>query len=66
MKFNELKPREKFHILDIPKVFRYTPLSVFKKYSEHDQEKRFLNANAIDLGTGIEYILVTDKNVKLV
>lgn len=64
MLFNEIKPGERFHILDIPKVDKYTALSVFKKYGEYDQEKRFDNANAIDLDTGREYEFDGDENVE--
>ncbi len=64
MRFSELKPGEKFHVLDIPKVDKYTPLSVFKKYGKYDQEKRVLNANAIDVDTGREYEFEGDANVR--
>lgn len=64
MKFSEIKAGQTFCVLDIPKVDKYTPLSVFKKYGEHDQEKRLLNANAIDVDTGREYEFDGDKNVR--
>lgn len=63
MIFNEIKSGEMFHVLDIPKVDKYTPLSVFLRYGP-DSKKRLNNANAIDLNTGKEYEFEGDENVE--
>lgn len=65
MKFSEVSPGETFCVLDIPKVDKYTALSVFQKYGP-SSKKRCSNANAIDMGTGKEYEFTRDENVEYV
>ena len=64
MRFNELKPGERFYVLDTPKVDKYTSLSVFLRYGS-DSKKRLHNANAIDIRTEKEYEFVGDEKVKV-
>lgn len=65
MLFSELSSGETFCVLDIPKVDKYTALSVFQRYGPNSK-KRLLNANAIDVSTGKEYEFTGDENVEYV